>query len=126
MKKIIISSVLFLGLVSAGLVGCQKGNLLSNPNEASSSSLVPVSLIFNRLTNEIYQGGGVLDGVSGAQNEGPWNQIMRWNQFFVSNYSYYWGSNSYAWSNTATMGSVLKYVELLESQAVKQDGALNV
>ena len=116
MKKIIISSVLFLGLVSAGLVGCQKGNLLSNPNEASSSSLVPVSLIFNRLTNEIYQGGGVLDGVSGAQQEGPWSQIMRWNQFNISLYSYYWGSNTYNWSNTATMYSVLKYVNLMEAQ----------
>jgi hypothetical protein len=122
MKKIIISSVLFLGLVSAGLVGCQKGNLLSNPNEASSSSLVPVSLIFNRLANEIYQGGGVLDGVSGAQQEGPWSQIMRWNQFNISLYSYYWGSNTYNWSNTATMYSVLKYVNLMEAQLPGQFG----
>jgi hypothetical protein len=122
MKKIIISSVLFLGLVSAGLVGCQKGNLLSNPNEASSSSLVPVSLIFNRLTNEIYQGGGVLDDVSGEQQEGPWTQIMRWNQFYISLYSYYWGSNTYNWSNTATMYSVLKYVNLMEAQIPSQYG----
>jgi hypothetical protein len=122
MKKIIISSVLFLGLVSAGLVGCQKGNLLSNPNEASSNSLVPVSLIFNRLTNEIYQGGGVLDDVSGSEQEGPWTQIMRWNQFYISLYSYYWGSNTYNWSNTATMYSVLKYVNLMEAQLPSQYG----
>ena len=122
MKKIIISSVLFLGLVSAGLVGCQKGNLLSNPNEASSNSLVPVSLIFNRLANEIYQGGGVLDGVSGSVAENPWGEVHRWNQFYISLYSYYWGSNTYNWSNTATMYSVLKYVNLMEQQIPSQFG----
>ena len=122
MKKIIISSVLFLGLVSAGLVGCQKGNLLSNPNEASSNSLVPVSLIFNRLTNEIYQGGGVLDGVSGSVEENPWGEVHRWNQFYISLYSYYWGSNTYNWSNTASMYSVLKYVNLMEAQIPSQYG----
>jgi hypothetical protein len=84
---------------------------------------VPPTLILNRITNEIYNGGGVLDHVSGAQNEGPWNQIMRWNQFFVSNYSYYWGNNSYGWSNSATMYSVLKYVELLEQQVQQQYGS---
>jgi hypothetical protein len=126
MKNKIICAIMLAGLLSMGLAGCQKGDLIDNPNAALTNSIVPPSLILNRITNEIYQGGGVLDQVPGYQNEGPWNQIMRWNQFFVSNYSYYWGSNSYAWSNTATMGSVLKYVELLESQAVKQDGALNV
>jgi hypothetical protein len=130
MKKIVISSVLFLGLVSAGLVGCQKGSLLSNPNAASTSSTVPVSLIFNRLVNEIYYGGGVMDAVginsnssSGpAQNEGPWSEVHRWNQFYVSLYSYYWGSNTYNWSNTATMYSVLKYVNLMEQQIPAQFG----
>ncbi len=81
MKKIIISSVIFLGLVSAGLVGCQKGNLLSNPNAASTSSTVPVSLIFNRLVNEIYEGGGELDDVSGSVAENPWGEVHRWNQY---------------------------------------------
>ncbi len=122
MKKIIISSVLFLGLVSAGLVGCQKGNLLSNPNEASSSSLVPVSLIFNRLVNEIYEGGGELDAVSGSVAENPWGEVHRWNQYYLSLYSYYWGSNTYNWSNTATMYSVLKYVNLMEQQIPAQYG----
>ena len=109
-----------------GLTGCQKGNLQDNPNVSSTNSTVPPTLILNRITNEIYYGGGVMDGVSGNQNEGPWNQIMRWNQFFVSNYSYYWGPNAYTWSSTATMSSVLKYVELLESQSTKQLGAANV
>jgi hypothetical protein len=118
MKKIFIVSTFFLALVAFGLTGCQKSNtLLSNPNVASTTSTVPPTLILNRITNELYQGGGVLDGVSGSQNEGPWNQIMRWNQYFVSNYTYYWGANAYTWSNTASMYSVLKYVELMEQQA---------
>ena len=122
MKKIVIRSIFLLGLVSIGMVGCQKGNLLSNPNEASTSSLVPVSLIFNRITNEIYNGGGVMDGVSGNQPEGPFSQVHRWNQFYVSLYSYYWGSNTYNWSITPSMYSVLKYVELMESQVPSQFG----
>ncbi len=125
MKNRIICAIMAAAMVSIGLAGCQKGDLLDNPNAANTNSTVPPTLILNRITNEIYQGGGVIDQVSGYQNEGPWNQIMRWNQFFVSNYSYYWGSNSYAWSNTPTMGSVLKYVELMETQAVKQYGASN-
>lgn len=118
MKNIFVSSFLFLALAGIGLTGCQKSStLLSNPNAASTTSTVPPTLILNRITNELYNGGGVIDGVSGSQNEGPWNQVMRWNQFFVSNYSYYWGSNAYTWSNTATMYSVLKYTELMEGQA---------
>jgi len=104
--------------------------LLSNPNAASTSSTVPVSLIFNRLVNEIYYGGGVMDAVginsnssSGpAQNEGPWSEVHRWNQFYISLYSYYFGSNTYNWSNTATMYSVLKYVNLMEQQVPAQFG----
>jgi hypothetical protein len=125
MKNKIFGAVFLAAVTFLFLPGCQKGDLLDNPNVASTSSIVPPTLILNRITNEIYNGGGVLDGVSGNQNEGPWNQVMRWNQFFVSNYSYYWGANSYGWSNTATMYSVLKYVELMEGQAVKTLGASN-
>jgi hypothetical protein len=118
MKHTIISSVLLLAIAAIGLTGCQKSSqLLSNPNVASTASVVPPTLILNRITNELYYGGGELDGVSGDQFEGPWSQVMRWNQFFISNYSYYWGGNAYGWSNTATMYSVLKYVELMEGQA---------
>jgi hypothetical protein len=122
MKKYTIASILLAAVIAAGLSGCQKGDLLDNPNAASTNSTVPPTLLLNRITNEIYWGGGVLDHVPGNQNEGPWNQVMRWNQFFLSNYAYYWGPNAYTWSNTATMGSVLKYVELLEGQASKQYG----
>jgi hypothetical protein len=105
-------------------LGCQKtSGLDSNPNAASSASTVPASLILNRITNEIYLGGGTIDGVAGHQNEGPWNQVMRWNQFFVSNYPYYWGNNQYTWTVTATNYSIVKYANLLEQQVQKQYGS---
>jgi len=116
-------SVIAVVMLVIALGGCQKGDLLDNPNAASSSTVVPPSLILNRITNEIYYGGGTLDNISGHQNEGPWNQIMRWNQFFVSNYSYYWGGNTYNWTNSATNYSIVKYVTLLEQQTQKQFGA---
>ena len=125
MKNRLLVAILPVVLLLIGLSGCQKGDLLDNPNAASTNSVVPPTLILNRITSEIYNGGGVLDGVSGNQSEGPWDQVMRWNQFFVSNYSYYWGANSYGWSNTATMYSVLKYVQLMDAQAVKLYGASN-
>jgi Starch-binding associating with outer membrane len=124
MKRKSFSSIIVVGLMATILAGCQKGDLLDNPNVASSKTTVPVSLILNRITNELYQGGGVLDGVSGNQQEGPWSQIHRWNQFYLSLYSYYWGVNNYNWSTTATMYSVLKYVELMEGQIPAQYGTL--
>jgi len=124
MKTTIIGVLLFIGLASIGLTGCQKGSLQSNPNVASSSTTVPVSLIFNRVTNEIYNGGGVMDAVSGSVLEGPWSQVHRWNQYYVSLYSYYWGVNNYNWSNTATMYSMLKYIDLMEGQITAQYGSL--
>jgi hypothetical protein len=120
-KSIIHYAVLILTVAITG-TACQKGNLVNNPNEASVSTTVPVSLIFNRIDNEIYNGGGVMDDVSGYQAEYPFQQVHRWNQYFLSNYSYYWGLNTYNWSNTATMYSVLKYLEQMESQIKSQYG----
>ena len=77
MKNKIFGAVFLAAVTFLFLPGCQKGDLLDNPNVASTSSIVPPTLILNRITNEIYNGGGVLDGVSGNQNEGPWDQVMR-------------------------------------------------
>lgn len=119
----IFKTLLAILIICCGFTACQKGNLLNNPNQASSSTTVPPSLILNRITNEIYNGGGVLDAIAGAQKEGPWSQIMRWNQYFVSNYSYYWGTNTYNWSVTATNYSIVKYATLLEQQVQTQYGS---
>jgi len=123
MKKVISGFIILSGMISLGLVSCQKGNLLSNPNSASSSTTVPTSLLLNTITNEMYYGGGVIDGGAGAQNEGPWDQVMRWNQFFVSSYPYYWGNNAYTWTYTATQYPMLKYVNLMVQQAQAQYGS---
>jgi hypothetical protein len=132
MTKTLIRTLILASGISIGLASCQKGSLLDNPNAASTSTTVPVSLIFNRVANEIYYGGDVMDAVGittnsssgAAQNEGPWSNVHRWNQFYVSMYSYYWGYNSYNWSNSATMYSVLKYLELMEGQMKTQYGSL--
>src|ERR1700753_4049659 len=116
MKKTFISSMVLLGIIVLAGTGCQKGNLVNNPNVASSNSFIQVSLILNRIDNEIYNGGGVMDGVPGNYAEYPFTQPYRLNQFYLSTYPYYWGDNTYNWSNTATMYSVLKYVELMEQQ----------
>jgi hypothetical protein len=123
MKRSITAFLFLSGMISLGLASCQKGNLLSNPNSASTTTTVPTSLLLNTITNEMYNGGGVLDGVSGEQNEGPWDQVMRWNQFFVSSYPYYWGDNAYTWTNTATQFPMLKYVNLMVQQAQSQYGS---
>jgi hypothetical protein len=111
-----------LMLALAVVSGCQKGDLLSNPNAASESSTVPVSLILNHLTYSIYPGGGVVDGRPGAVNEIPWDQEFIWSQYFVSNYQYYRGNNYYNWSYSATFYDMLKYTIKLEQQAQKQFG----
>ena len=102
--------------------GCQKGDLLSNPNAASENSTVPVSLLLNHLTYSLSVGGGVTDGRTGAVNENPWNQPAIWEQFHISNYQYYRGNNFYNWSNSATAYDMLKYANLMQVQAVKQYG----
>lgn len=121
MKTYIIKITLFIALtVISGLNACKQADLNVNPNIASESSTVPAGLILNRLTWGLYQGGGVVDGSANAIYEGPWDQVMRWNQFTVSNNSYYRGQNIYNFSNTATAYDVLKYVDKMEVQAAKQ------
>ena len=77
----------------------------------------------NRLTFELYNGGGVTDNYANSKQEGPFWQVHRWNQYFVSNYSYYWGSNFYNWTNSANAFSILKYAVQLQQQAIAQGAA---
>jgi len=123
MKKFQYIIALFALVIS--MSACQKGNLENNPNVASSNSLVPPSLILNRALYGVYQGGGVVDSRANSVFEGPWDQTMRWNQYTVSNLSYYRGNNSYNWANTATAYDILKYVSKMEAQAATQFGSPN-
>lgn len=118
-----IQTKLFILIASVALIGgCQKGQLDKNPNLADENSAITPSYILNRLTYELYQGGGVLDARSGYVFEGPWDQVMRWNQYTVSNFSYYRGTNAYGWSNTATAYDVLKYAIKMEERSLIQYG----
>lgn len=123
MKKTFI----FFSLLSFGIIisSCDRGDLSINPNAAGSNAILNPDLFVNRLTVELYNGGGVVDKYANAQPEGPWTQVHRWNQYYVSNYSYYWGSNFYNWTNTANHFSMLKYATLMEQQVTKQ-GAANI
>jgi len=85
---------------------------LPNPNLPTADSAVPPSLLLPRIEYDLYNSG---DG-------GPFSQVQRWNQYTISNDSYYGGPNQYNWTNTASLYTVLKNVNQLDAQAVKQLG----
>ena len=120
-KNLFIWSALLAVILTTG-AGCEKGDLLSNPNVASDAGTVPVSLILNHMVYSLYAGGGVVDGRPGNYNETPWDQLYIWQQYYVSNYPYYRGNNFYNWSVSATDYDLIKYAVQLESQAYKQFG----
>jgi len=108
--KIKISNII-LGLVaiSFGITGCQKGDLLSNPNVAAESSTIPSSLLLNHITANL------------MKEEDPIvSNVWKYNQNLVSNYTYYFGSNAYSWSTTGTTYDNIKYCVKMEEQAYNQ------
>ena len=107
-KTIILSLLANTSLVMSG---CQKGDLLSNPNVIAESATVPASLILNHLTANLLK-----------EEEPIISNVYRYNQNIVSNYSYYFGSNSYNWSTTSDTYDQIKYCVKLEEQAQKQYG----
>lgn len=113
--KTIFSSMTFMMLFAAIVItGCQKGDLLSNPNTASESSTIPASLILNHITATLQR-----------EEEPIVSSVYKWNQNIVSNYAYYFGSNSYNWSNTSNTYDIIKYCVKMEEQAQKQFGNKN-
>lgn len=101
-------------------VGCKPfADLEPNPNVAGEDKIVPPSLLLGRVQMEIFRGGGVVDGLGGNVLEGPFGQVQRWNQFVISNDTYYGGQNSYNWSVSAPMYNVLKNVSKMEEQSIK-------
>jgi hypothetical protein len=100
MKKYIISF-----LIISTLASCSDFKKLEvNPNLPTS---VPSSLILR-------------DALS-RMNEGAWNDIMRYNQFYCSNYNYY-STNEYNWGNSGLEFTTLKNVVKMEEEA-KNGGA---
>jgi hypothetical protein len=100
MKKYILSFLIISILASCS--DFQKLEL--NPNLPTS---VPASLIMR-------------DALS-RMNEGAWNDIMRYNQFYCSNYNYF-STNEYNWGNANLQFTTLKNVVKMEEEA-KNGGA---
>src|ERR1700720_4028491 len=123
MKKKLLQWITGMIVLIALAPGCQKGELQSNPNAVSESSVVPVSLLLNHITYSFYAGGGVVDGRPGAVNETPWDLPVLWSQYYVSNYQYYRGVNLYNWSSSATAYDMLRYTSKLDAQNLKQYGS---
>ena len=112
MKRLLTLAGLALTLgLAAG--GCKSlGEQYPNPNVPTSDSAVPPSLILPRIEYDLYNSG---DG-------GPFTQVQRWNQYVISNDVYYGGQNQYNWTTTASLYGVLRNVNQMDLQAVKQYG----
>jgi hypothetical protein len=109
MKIKISNIILGLAVLSFGITSCQKGDLLSNPNVAAESSTVPSSLLLNHITSNL------------MKEEDPIvSNVYKYNQNLVSNYTYYFGSNSYNWSTTSTTYDNIKFCLKMEEQAFTQ------
>lgn len=109
MKNIYLATL----ALALAATGCKTmDEQLPNPNLPTSESAVPPSLLLPRIEFDLYNSG---DG-------GPFSQVQRWNQFTISNDSYYGGQNLYNWTNTASLYSVLKNVNQMDVQATKQLG----
>ena len=104
-----LALLLTIGMVS--ITGCQKGDLIDNPNLAASTGTVPASLILNHITATLIK-----------SDEDPFNASSRGDQYFISNYAYYWGTNNYNYGATEDSYNVLKYAIALQTQATAQTG----
>jgi hypothetical protein len=109
--KSLIPFALLLTMGMVSITGCQKGDLINNPNVAGSSSIVPLSLLLNHLTATLIR-----------SDEQPFGYTAVANQYIVANYSYYRGTNTYNLGNSADSYDILKYALKLEQQATAQLG----
>jgi hypothetical protein len=103
------NTLVALLIIATGISSCQKGSLLSSPNAAPESSSVPPTLILNHITGNFMR-----------EEEPVISTVYRYNQNIVSNYSYYFGSNSYNWSNSNQTYDFIRYCEKLEEQSQKR------
>jgi hypothetical protein len=100
-----IPLALLLTIAMVSITGCQKGDLIDNPNVAASTGTIPSSLLLNHLTAKLIRG-----------DEQPFSQSSKNEQYALSNYAYYWGNNSYGFSNTEDSYDILKYAISLQAQ----------
>ena len=115
--KSFISVCLIILATAVTNTSCKKDGLENNPNIASSVSTIPVSLILNNITSNMIKNANPV-----SNSEEAWSNVQRLNQYYVANYSYYWGTNFYNWSNSDHQYEMLKNAVKLEEQAQKQFG----
>ena len=107
-SKIIIVSLAVIAMDSCG------NNLYDNPN--ASSTATP-TLVLNYLTSKM-----VLSEEMPFSTSSP--AADKVDQYWVSNYTYYMGNNSYNWSNSAERYTdVYKYAAKLEDETTRQYGS---
>lgn len=106
-----IPLALLLTIAMVSITGCQKGDLIDNPNVAGSTGTVPASLLLNHLTAKLIRG-----------DEQPFSLSSKNEQYVLSNYAYYWGNNNYGFSNTEDSYDILKYAIALQTQSTQQLG----
>jgi hypothetical protein len=115
--KSFIPLVLFItGLVS--ITGCQKGDLIDNPNVAASTGTVPATLLLNHITATLIRN----PGYGSSSNEYPFTFSTSAGQYVLSNYQYYRGNNNYNFGSTTDSYDILKYAIALEAQSTAQLG----
>jgi hypothetical protein len=100
---------LSVAIVVVSITGCQKGDLTDNPNVAGASGTIPATLILNHLTSKLIR-----------NDEQPFSQSTKNEQYVLSNYAYYWGNNSYGFSNSEDTYDILKYAISLQTQSTVQ------
>ena len=107
--KRISKSLMIISILIFTFSSCKNfSDLEKNPNKPTS--LVPPSLILNNVLGQMYN-----------QDEGPWSDVMKWNQFYISNYNYY-GNNQYSWVTTDFQYLTLFNVVKMEQEAKKTYG----
>ena len=111
-----LALLLTTGMVS--ITGCQKGDLIDNPNVAAASGTVPASLLVNHLTATLIQN----PGYGSNSNEMPFTYSTAVGQYELSNYQYYRGNNNYNFGPTNDSYFILKYAIALQTQSTQQLG----
>lgn len=106
--KNILSKLLLITLIVISFTSCFDGDLYQNPN---ASERATPSAVLNHLTANMV-----------IKDEMPYGLAHRTNQYYVSNYSYYWGSNYYNWTSTVERYEILRYAVKLDEEAQRQYG----
>ncbi|MBD8389357.1 SusD/RagB family nutrient-binding outer membrane lipoprotein [Dysgonomonas sp. BGC7] len=104
----ILRKALVICLICTAFSSCFDDDLLLNPN---ASDRATSTVVLNHLTAAMV-----------SKDEMAFGGAHRTNQYYVSNYSYYWGSNYYNWTNTTERYDLLKYAIKLEEEAYRQYG----